>query len=55
MTKFNHVQSQDLSVHQDDAAFRCHSPGLLLVPFQIVAGKNNEKGLQQTMRVKRNV
>ena len=53
MTKFNHVQSQDLSVHQDDAVNRCHSPGMLLVPVQIFPGENNEKGLQQT-RVKQN-
>ena len=40
MTKFHHVQSQDLSVHQDDA------PGLLLVPVQFLSKKNNEKGVQ---------
>ena len=43
MTKFHHVQSQDLSVHQDDAVFRCHSPGMLLVPVQFFQEKKTKK------------
>ncbi len=50
----NHIIYRHISVHQDDAVFRCHSQRLLLVPVQFFPGKDNEKGLQKTMQVKRN-